>query len=199
LPGATTLSKSRDKILESAQKLFHLYGFQQTSIDEILNDSGVTKSNFYYHFKSKEQLGLEILDRRIQQYETDVLSRTLENNSLTPSQKIDNFYSKVKTFHTDLGCAKGCPFGNLAIEMSGINENFRTRLADFFNRWQKSIQDCIEEGISSGEFNSDISPHVMSQLILSHLEGAIMMVKTHRSIEPLTKGSETIIKILKAA
>jgi TetR/AcrR family transcriptional repressor of nem operon len=99
----------------------------------------------------------------------------------------------------DLGSAKGCPFGNLAIEMSGINEKFRMKLADFFIRWEKSIQDCIEEGISSGDFNSDISPQVMSQLILSHLEGAIMMVKTHRSIEPLTNGSETIIKILKAA
>ena len=193
------MSKSKTKILDSAQKLFHLYGFQQTSIDEILNDSGVTKSNFYYHFRSKEELGLEILDRRIKQYETDVLSRTLENTSLSPSTRINNFYKKVKTFHTDLGCAKGCPFGNLAIEMSGVNENFRTRLADFFIRWEKSIQDCIEEGINSGEFKRDISPKVMSQLILSHLEGAIMMVKTHRSIEPLSSGSETIINLLKAA
>ncbi|MEQ9619295.1 MAG: TetR/AcrR family transcriptional regulator [Deltaproteobacteria bacterium] len=193
------MRKSKDKILESAKKLFHLKGFYQTSIDEILSDSGVTKSNFYYHFKSKEELGLIYLDRRIKQYETEVLSTTLENNSESPASRIDKFYKKVKTFHTDLSCVKGCPFGNLAIEMSGANENFRERLSTFFRRWEKSIEECIEEGMSNGEFRSDISPKIMSRLILSHLEGAVMMVKTHRSIDPLSSGSETMIKLLKAA
>ena len=193
------MSKSKDKILESAKKLFHLKGFQQTSVDEILSDSGVTKSNFYYHFKSKEELGLDILDRRIKQYEIEVLSATLGNKLESPSSRLDKFYKKVKTFHTALGCVKGCPFGNLAIEMSGVNENFRIRLSSFFSRWEKSIQECIEEGIDRGEFRSDLSPTILAQLILSHLEGAVMMVKTHRSIDPLSSGSETIIKLLKAA
>lgn len=193
------MSKSRDKILESAKKLLHIKGFQQTSIDDILNDSGVTKSNFYYHFKSKEELGLEILDRRIKQYEAEVLSTTLENKSDSPSSRLDSFYEKVKTFHTDLGCVKGCPFGNLAIEMSGVSENFRERLSSFFSRWQESIRECVEEGIVKGEFRSDFESKMIAQLILSHLEGAVMMVKTHRSIDPLTSGSETIIKLLKAA
>ncbi|NIO21127.1 MAG: TetR family transcriptional regulator [Candidatus Aenigmarchaeota archaeon] len=193
------MSKSKSKILESAKKLFHLKGFQQTSIDDILNDSSVTKSNFYYHFKSKEELGLIYLDRRIKQYETEVLVSTLGNKSENPSSRIGKFYEKVKTFHKDLDCVKGCPFGNLAIEMSGANENFRERLSTFFSRWEKSIEECIKEGTSNGEFRTDLSPKIMSQLILSHLEGAIMMVKTHRSIDPLSSGSETIIKLLKAA
>lgn len=193
------MSKSKDKILESAKKLFHLKGFQQTSIDEILSDSGVTKSNFYYHFKSKEELGLIYLDRRIKQYETEVLSNILENRSESPSFRLDKFYVKVKTFHRGLGRMKGCPFGNLALEMSGVNENFRERLSTFFRRWENLIEECIKEGISSGEFRNDLSPKIMSQLILSHLEGAIMMVKTHRSIDHLSSGSETIIKLLKAA
>ena len=105
------MNKSRDKILESAKKLFHLKGFQQTSIDDILSDSGVTKSNLYYHFKSKEELGLIYLDRRIKQYETEVLSNTLENMSESPSSRIEKVYEKVKTLHTDLGSVKGCPCG----------------------------------------------------------------------------------------
>ena len=199
------MTKSRDKILESAKKLFHLKGFQQTSVDDILRDSGVTKSNFYYHFDSKEalcheeELGLIYLDRRIKQYETEVLSTTLENKSQSPSLRLDKFYKKVKAFHSDLGSVKGCPFGNLAIEMSGVNEKFRERLSAFFIIWEKTIKDCIEEGIKRGEFRKDISPEVIARLILSHLEGAILMVKTHRSIAPLSSGSETILKLLKAA
>ena len=57
------MNKSKERLLASARELIHENGFQQTSVDEILKKSGVTKSNFYYHFKSKEELGLIILER----------------------------------------------------------------------------------------------------------------------------------------
>jgi TetR/AcrR family transcriptional repressor of nem operon len=193
------LNKSKEKILVSAKELFHENGFQQTSVDEILKKSGVTKSNFYYHFKSKEELGLIILDRFIQLYESDVLMKTLGNKELTPSERLIEFYRSVRTFHRDLEKPRGCPFGNMAIEMSGSNESFREKLSVFFNAWEKIIEECISEGMRSGDFRGDLPPGVIAQLILSHLEGAIMMVKTHRSIEPLSSGSETILRLLKAA
>ncbi|MFI5322173.1 MAG: TetR/AcrR family transcriptional regulator [Thermodesulfobacteriota bacterium] len=193
------MNKSKDKILACAKELFHEHGFHQTSVDEILKQSGVTKSNFYYHFKSKEELGLIILERFIAHYETEVLLKTLGNKSLQPTEKFDEFYITVKAYHRDLQKARGCPFGNLAIEMSGANEHFREKLSAFFNSWERIIEDCIKEGMSKGDFRSDLPPGVVAQFILSHLEGAIMMVKTHRSIEPLSTGSETIMKLLKAA
>jgi TetR/AcrR family transcriptional repressor of nem operon len=193
------LNKSKEKILVSAKELFHENGFQQTSVDEILKRSGVTKSNFYYHFKSKEELGLVILDRFIQLYESDVLIKTLGNKELAPSERLIEFYRSVRTFHRDLEKPRGCPFGNMAIEMSGSNESFREKLSVFFNAWEKIIEECISEGMRSGDFRGDLPPGLIAQLILSHLEGAIMMVKTHRSIEPLSSGSETILRLLKAA
>ena len=193
------MNKSKARILASAKELIHENGFQQTSVDEILKKSGVTKSNFYYHFKSKEELGLIILERFIILYETDVLIKTLANKSLGPYERLVEFYSSVKTFHRDLQNPKGCPFGNMAIEMSGANENFREKLSAFFNSWEKIIEECINEGMSTGDFRSDLPPGVIAQLILSHLEGAIMMVKTHRSLEPLSSGSETMLRLLKAA
>jgi len=193
------LSTSKDKIIESAQDLFHSYGYHNTSIDDILKSTGVTKSNFYYHFKSKEELGLLILERRIKEYEIRYLSDTLGNTSISPERRLKNYYKNVTSFHKDLNCQRGCPFGNLALEMSDTNENFRQRLSDFFNHWQKIIEGCIKEGIKKKEFRGDLSAKSISQLILSHLEGAVLMVKTHRSIHPLSTGSKTIIKLIKAA
>lgn len=193
------LSTSREKIVESARDLFHLNGYQHTSIDDILKSTGVTKSNFYYHFKSKEELGLLILEIRIKQYEIKFLSDTLGNTSIAPEKRLKNYYKKVTSFHKDLNCRRGCPFGNLALEMSDVNENFRLRLSEFFNHWQKIIEGCIKEGIRKKEFRDDLSYKSIAQLILSHLEGAIMIAKTHRSIQPLSMGSKTIIKLIKAA
>lgn len=191
------MNTSRDKVIDSAQKLFHLNGFQNTSIDDILENTGVTKSNLYYHFKSKEQLGLLILEKRITEYEQKFFSDTLENKSITPEKRLKKYYKRVTAYHENLECKNGCPFGNLALEMSTTNEKFRARLSEFFDHWQEIIEKCIKEGIKQKEFRSDISPKVVSQMILSHLEGAILMAKTHRSIIPLRAGSKMIMKLIK--
>ncbi|MEE8136481.1 MAG: TetR/AcrR family transcriptional regulator, partial [Thermodesulfobacteriota bacterium] len=141
------MSTSKEKILESARDLFHLNGYKNTSIDDILKSTGVTKSNFYYHFKSKEELGLLILEIRIREYEIKFLTDTLGDASISPEKRLKNYYKKVTSFHKGLNCRGGCPFGNLALEMSDINENFRLRLSEFFNHWQKIIEGCIKEGI----------------------------------------------------
>ncbi|MGB3364814.1 MAG: TetR family transcriptional regulator C-terminal domain-containing protein [Thermodesulfobacteriota bacterium] len=190
------MSTSKEKVIDSAQKLFHLNGFQNTSIDDILESTGVTKSNLYYHFKSKEELGLLVLEKRIREYENKFFSDTLESNSISPEKRLKKYYKKVTAYHENLECKNGCPFGNLALEMSTTNEKFRSRLSEFFNHWQKVIEKCIKEGVKLKEFRSDISPKIISQLILSHLEGAILMAKTHRSISPLSTGSKTIMKLI---
>ena len=48
--GATT----KEEILQTACRLVYRQGFNNTSLDDILRESGVGKGNFYYHFKSKE-------------------------------------------------------------------------------------------------------------------------------------------------
>ena len=44
---------TRDQILDAAGRLIHLRGYHNTSLDDVLRESGVGKGNFYYYFKSK--------------------------------------------------------------------------------------------------------------------------------------------------
>jgi len=192
------MRSSRDKIITSAEELFRERGYGGTSVDHILKKSGVRKSNFYYHFTSKEELGLTVLDKIIMEYESGVLSPTLGDTSIPPSKRLNNYYKKVISTHRKLKCRRGSVFGNLAIETSDSNERFREKLSGFFTVLEKTIAACIRDGIKKGEFRSHIPPKVFASLILSHLEGAVMIAKTRRSIKPLTTGSKTIMSLLKA-
>ncbi len=49
-------TKTRDKIVESARRLFNRHGFEQVSIDRIMAEAGLTRGGFYNHFSSKDQL-----------------------------------------------------------------------------------------------------------------------------------------------
>ena len=65
---------TREAILAAATRLIHIHGYNQTSLDDVLRESGAGKGNFYHHFKSKEDLGYAILDQIVAAF----LERTLE-------------------------------------------------------------------------------------------------------------------------
>ena len=192
------MSTSKEKVIDSAQELFHLNGFQNTSIDDILEKSKVTKSNLYYHFKSKDELGLLVLERRIREYEKTLFAATFGNPKASPERRLKNYYKNIISYHKNLDCRRGCPFGNLALEMSDTNKKFRARISEFFDDWQKHIELCIKEGVKNKEFRADISPKAISQLILSQTQGAILLSKAHRSINVLTSSSKTVMQLIRS-
>lgn len=190
---------NKDKIIQVAYRMIHENGYEQTSVDEIISKAGISKSNFYYHFKTKQEMGMAVLELRINKYITDILGNTLANDGLSPLQRLDSFYNKVISIHQDNKCSFGCPFGNLAVELGAKNNRFRKRLEQFFIYWQGAIEKCLNEGIRLGEFTDKYSPEIFSGIILSHLQGAVLMSKTFKTITPLEKGAKEIINLLKAA
>lgn len=191
------MSTSREKAIESAKELFSKKGYLNTSVDEILVRAGITKSNLYYHFKSKEELGLVALDEIIADYKNEFLTDTIDNKSLSPEERLNRFYKRIISRQKTLECKRGSVPGNLASELSDVNENFRFLLSGFFTNCQKTIEACIKEGVKSKAFRSDIASKDISQLIISHLEGAVLISKTGRSAKPLKSGSKTILKLIR--
>lgn len=188
---------NKDLIIENAENLFHSHGYYNTSVDRIIGQSSVSKSNFYYHFKSKEALGITVLEKLINRYKTEFISTTLMNENLNPEERLTLFFKKIIDYHEELECRKGCPFGNLALEQSDINEEFRSRLSIFFDEWKNSIENCISDGISDMYFSEDIDPSNIADLVLSQIEGAILLSKTHKSIATLKNSCNQILKLIK--
>src|SRR6476646_5610910 len=77
---------SREKILKCAHDLFYCVGYHATSVDDILRDCGVAKSNFYYHFRTKDDLALEVLILRMVEFEQGIL-RALADRDFGPSKR----------------------------------------------------------------------------------------------------------------
>jgi len=190
---------NREKILKVAFKLIYETGYNQASVDGIISKAKISKSNFYYHFKSKESLAIAVLDLRIEQYINEVINVTLTNNELTPLKRLESFYDKVVKFHKKNECKYGCPFGNLASEMSSKNHRFRKMLEAFFKQWREKIELCLKDGIEKKEFSDKLDPKKFSEIILAHLQGAVLISKTCKQINPLEEGSREIINLLKAA
>ena len=79
---------TRDQILDVAGKLIQLRGYHATSLDDVLKASGVGKGNFYYYFKSKEDLGYAILDRMLQAFVERTLEPAFADSVADPDRKV---------------------------------------------------------------------------------------------------------------
>lgn len=106
-------SDKREKLLESAGKLFHQVGFNKTSIADIAEDSGVPLGNVHYYFKTKADLVSEVLSQRKE-------SMKFWHVEL---EKIENLKDRLLKMVDDMEKMKpqfvryGCPVGSLCQEL----------------------------------------------------------------------------------
>jgi TetR/AcrR family transcriptional repressor of nem operon len=194
---ATSREKtSREKILEAAATLFHRFGFNGTSLDDILGSSGVCRSNFYYHFRSKEDLALQVLREQARTFEAWGLKGVLEDSTLPARERLLRLCDLVAERQRADGYRCGCPFGNLAAELGGMHPEFRRRLSEIFSRWERSVERCLQEGVARGEFRADLEPRLAATALISQIEGAILLMKTYGHGRPLEAGVRSMLKFL---
>ena len=178
---------TRDAILEAATRLMHLRGYQATALDDVLRESGVGKGNFYYQFKSKEDLGYAILDQIIAAF----LGRTLEPCFSDPAPprlvQVRCFLNRVLEAQRERNCVGGCPLGNLASELSDVHEGFRTRLSSVFSAWRERLTRALTEAQALGHVRLDCRPEAVAYFLVAALEGAILMTKLTKDITVLER------------
>lgn len=178
---------TRDQILDAAGRLIHLRGYHNTSLDDVLRESGVGKGNFYYYFKSKEGLGFAIIDRVVQGFLERTLEPAFADATADPIEQIHGFLDQLVESHRKRNCVGGCPMGNLACELSDVHEGFRQRLAEIFEHWRVKVEGALERGRASGRLRTDLNVGGAAGFVVASLEGAILMAKVTRDIAVMEK------------
>jgi TetR/AcrR family transcriptional regulator, transcriptional repressor for nem operon len=174
--------ETRDVIVAAAGQLMHVHGYHGTSLDDVLRESGVGKGNFYYYFKSKEDLGYAILEKLVDAFIERTLEPCFSENADCPLTQIRCFLGRVLETQRKLNCVGGCQFGNLAAELSDVHEGFRIRLATVFSRWGERLTRALTDAQRSGAVTPACQPAAVAQFVVASLEGSILMTKLTKDI-----------------
>lgn len=107
--------RTRDEIVETAHRLFYEHGFAGTSLSDIARGGNLKKGNFFYHFKTKSELLIAVIDRRLAR--SVALLSQLETNAASPAERLMGF---VRSQLDDEGevLQHGCSVGSLCIELA---------------------------------------------------------------------------------
>jgi len=187
---------SKHKILRETGKLVHTKGFNNTSIQDILKAASVTKSNFYYHFPTKEQLGFEVLAERMRMFVEFVVTPTLGDENLTPLQRVNAFLDRLLAIGLSPQGVLGCPFGNLAQEMSMVHEPLRQALSEFFKAGADKLEQCFEDGKRRRELMDALPSRQLAEFILAQIQGTFLLRKTHKDPAVMERNIEMLRQVI---
>lgn len=176
-----------DKILSAAVTIFHERGFHDSSTQDVVDLAGVSKGSFYNHFKSKETLGLAVLDVYWESYADSL--RLLRAPDQPPLKRIDNYFKSIA--YDD----KGCLVGNFSTELSA-SDRFSQRLSELFKTWTIDMAACIADGQKDGTIRDNQSAMALAEFVISAFEGTIARATVERDPSVLERFRETTLTVL---
>lgn len=114
-------STTRERLLESAADLFYQQGFQAVGLDRILDAVGITKTAFYKHFESKDELIVAVLEHRDKKDIEDMIAFMKVRGAGDPRRQILALFDHLADWFRQPGF-RGCLFMNAATEFPSPND-----------------------------------------------------------------------------
>jgi len=174
--------QTRRDIVEKAAPLFNQKGFEGTSLADLMQATGLQKGGIYRHFSGKRELAVEAFDYA---WEKAVHGR-LDGIADVPDsvdrlkKTIDNFVERRAGL-----VPGGCPLMNTAVEADDGNPVLRARARRALQGWTERLSRIAAEGIKKNQIDRSVPPRQLSQLIISSLEGALLISRLQNDEEPL--------------
>lgn len=162
----TTAKTNRQIILENAFELIYKKGYQTTSIDEIIATTKVTKGSFYYHFKTKDKMGIAMVNEIIKPIIQDTFVIPLSNTK----KPLEQIYLMTKSLLLEnpfLKLEYGCPAGNLTQEMTPWNIEFSKALNEIILEWQTALENCLSKAKDDKIIRQNVNPKHVALFITS--------------------------------
>ena len=129
---------TRDHIVESADRLFYVRGYDHTSFADIAAAVNISRGNFYYHFKTKDEILKAVIDARM--VRTGAMLERWELETPAPAERIRRFIRMMIDNRADIKLY-GCPVGTLATEMAKLDHAARgdcNQLFTLFRGWLRT-------------------------------------------------------------
>jgi len=192
-----TTSDTYQRIIQSAKELIHSKSYADVGWAAICEKADVNKGSFYHFFPSKQELTLAVMDDYFADFKDDILDEAFSPR-IAPLQRFEHFVdlsvAMQEHMHKQTGQVYGCPFGNLAIEISTQDETLRQKLERVFHKFQQFIREALEEAVERGEL-APVDIEKTSSAFLAYFEGCMLLAKTRNQPELLRQLLPAVLQI----
>jgi TetR/AcrR family transcriptional repressor of nem operon len=169
---------TRRMILAQAAPVFNQKGFAGTALTDLMAATGLEKGGIYRHFESKQALAEEVFD-----HAWKIAMEVRFAGTEKAANAVDRLRLLVQNFRERRPelVPGGCPLLNTATEADDSNPRLREKAVGALNFWLDGLKSVVEEGKRKGEIRAEVDAAKLATLIVSTLEGSLMVSLLQRS------------------
>jgi len=181
---------SRSKMIHAAAELFRQRGYHATTFSDVVRESGAPRGSTYFHFPGgKQELAREAIARAGDEMEemVDEAARHADDAGSLVRALAQMVASRLERSSYQSGCA----IATMVLELAPRDEEFSADFDSVFGRWRAALVTRFEPlGIAPGR------AAVLADLTISAFEGALVLSRAARSIEPLKTTIEALVSAI---
>lgn len=174
--------ETRREIIRRAAPIFNQRGYDGAALSDLMRATGLEKGGIYRHFESKQQLAAEAFD---------YAWKLAIDTRFEGTQDVPNAVDRLKLFVRNFRDRRaglvpgGCPLLNTAVDSDDGHPQLRRKARRALDYWLDRLQSIAEEGKQRGEVHSTIDSAELATLIVSTLEGGLMVSRLQRRDDAL--------------
>jgi len=179
----------KERILETASRLFYSQGYNSTGINQILKEANVAKASLYQHFGSKDELGVLYLKAGREEWFSGLGQWT--DGKHKPAQKLlacFDFLEYALQKHDYLGCK----FINMLGEIGDSSPLMSKEIREHKSKLRQYIKGFVEQAV-----NDRLHGDMLGDSIYLLYEGAIVESRIYKDTWPVKKAKKMINMLLK--
>lgn len=167
-------------IVHRSADLVYKRGVGYTTLDDVLKECQISKSQLYHYFTDKESLVQQIIlyrEQTILQAQASTLDRL---------ESVEDFHAWCALIAkaSELSVNSGCPLGTLASELAHI-PTYSSSLDGAFKNWQNLLRDGFRLLIDRNVLRNDTDPSELALSVLCAIQGGLLISRVYQDPEPL--------------
>ena len=184
--------RTRERILDIAYESIVQKGFAATSVEELVEAAGITKSGLFYHFRDKSDMARQLFERFLAEDEAIVgtLATRARELSDDPLQSFLIFLNLYAQMMDDMdGLHPGCMVASVAYQERMFDSDLKQMNVDYILRMRQRFRDWLEEIIVGNPPATEVDIDALADGLTTVIEGAIILSRSLR--DPSLMGKQT--------
>jgi TetR/AcrR family transcriptional regulator, transcriptional repressor for nem operon len=176
------------RVLDAAEGLVQVRGFNGFSYADISAELGITKAALHYHYAAKADLGLALITRYARRFAETLAA--IDRAGIAPAQRLARYaelYARV------LGQGRMCLCGMLAADYQTLPPPMREAVTSFFDANESWLEKVLEEGRADGSLRIAGSARDNARVIIACLEGAMLVTRPYADVERFTSVTASLL------
>lgn len=170
---------TRDKILVESKALVFENGFSGTSIDQILERTGITKGAFFYHFKTKNLLAKALIEEFAKE-DISHMNEALEKTERLEGDPLDRLLRFIQEFIDMMSNLKeppGCLYASYTYEPSQFDQDILNHISETLLAWRTTMEQLLKDVLEEYDIKGDVDIRSLADHTVVIFEGAYVVSK----------------------